>query len=92
MQSKYVLWRVSNGWILTYGNTIWEDADHLSRYAVFHSLKEFSDWAEVQPQSESKPKKVPDHGTEPIKAILPRTVKQSVRDNHKPKRANARGN
>lgn len=46
MATKYVLWRVSNGWLMTYGNTIWEDWERRSTSAVFHTLKEFSDWAE----------------------------------------------
>jgi hypothetical protein len=57
---KYVLWRVSNGWLMTYGTTIWEDKDHLAQYAVFHTIKEFSDWVAAQsrppkPERKSKP-------------------------------------
>lgn len=48
MVTKYVLWRVSNGWLMTIGNTIWEDWERRSTSAVFHSLKEFSDWVEKQ--------------------------------------------
>lgn len=53
---KYVLWKVSNGWLMTQSNTIWEDANHMINYAVFHSLKEFSDFVDPKPQRKPQPR------------------------------------
>lgn len=49
MSTKYVLWRVSNGWLVTPGNTLWEDWDRRKCYGVFHTLQEFVAWVPPQP-------------------------------------------
>jgi hypothetical protein len=67
MPTKYVLWRVSNGWLMTTETTLWENWDNRKFYAVFNNLKDFSDYVKESP----KPGE-PGHYSPPVPQLQPR--------------------
>lgn len=63
MPTKYILWRVSNGWLLTTSTTIWESHDQLSGYAVFSNLHDFVAWDKDQERKRKQGIRI--HATRP---------------------------